>query len=384
VFLQTEVGVRTLKVGFIVAAVVLAACRGHRETVTGDYGTGVVSGQIVMASGMSNASPAGVRVGVGGTGMSVVVGADGRFAFAGVPEGAQLLFERQSDGVNARLSLASTSAPVVVELSRNAAALAPSSRRRAAPSVPQQQIEGLITAASATSVTIHDSHNNDVELQITDKTVIRKGDTTLTPADLVVGWRVHATATDANNAKNAILIIVQNENEDDHGGETMTANGVVKSVGTDSLVVATVPKGDVTVNVDANTIIRKQGVILALADLKVGDEVNTMGQRVDDHTLLARQIEVRGVGQNGPEEMSADGTVKSVGTDNLVVTTRHNGDVTVKVDASTSIRKEGQTIQLSDVMVGDGVDAEGQKIDEQTLLARSIEVKGSGNGGHRH
>ena len=73
---------------------------------------GVVSGQIVMASGMSNASPAGVRVGVGGTGMSVVVGADGRFAFAGVPEGAQLLFERQSDGVNARLSLASTSALV--------------------------------------------------------------------------------------------------------------------------------------------------------------------------------------------------------------------------------------------------------------------------------
>ena len=95
-----------------------------------------------MASGMANASPAGVRVGVGGTGMSVVVGADGRFAFAGVPDGAPLLFERQSDGVNARLSLASTSAPVVVELGLNTATL---SRRRASPSEPQTQIEGLIT-----------------------------------------------------------------------------------------------------------------------------------------------------------------------------------------------------------------------------------------------
>src|ERR1051326_9220830 len=87
-------------------------CRGHRETVTGDCGAGGVSGQIVMASGMANASPAGVRVAGSGTGMAVVVGADGRFAFANAPEGAHLIFERQSDGVNARLSLASTSAPV--------------------------------------------------------------------------------------------------------------------------------------------------------------------------------------------------------------------------------------------------------------------------------
>lgn len=62
-----------------------------------------VLGQIGMASGMTNASPAGCGVGGGGTGRSVAVGAGGRVAFA---------FERQSDGVNARLSLASTSAPV--------------------------------------------------------------------------------------------------------------------------------------------------------------------------------------------------------------------------------------------------------------------------------
>lgn len=367
-------------VSIFAAVVLLAACRGHRETVTGDYGMGVVSGQIVMASEMANASPAGVRVAVGGTGMSVVVGADGRFAFAGVPDGALLLFERQSDGVNARLSLASTSAPVVIELGMNAAAL---SRRRAAPSMPQTQIEGTITAASATSLTVHDSHGQDDVLQITDKSVIRKGSTLLKPADLAVGMRVHVAA---DAAKTALLVIVQDEKSEpgddqggDHGGATMTANGTVKSVGTDSLVVTTVPNGDVTVKVDASTIIKKQGAAIKLADIKVGDGVNTMGQRVDDHTELARQIEVRGdEHENEPEEASAEGTVKSVGSGSLVVTTHAKGDVTVKTDASTAIRKEGKTIQLSDVKVGDGVEAEGQKVDAQTLLARTIQVNGSG------
>jgi len=222
--------VRAPRMFSIVAAMVLvAACRDHRETVTGDYGMGVVSGEILMASGMANASPAGVRVAVGGTGMSVVVGADGRFAFAGVAEGAQLLFERRSDGVNARLSLASTSAPVVVELGMSTAAL---SRRRAAPSTPQAQIEGMIVAASATSLTVHDSHGQDDVLQITSKTVIRKGSTLLKPADLAVGMRVHVAA-DAD--KTALLVIVQDEKSEpgddngDHGGATMTANGTVRA-----------------------------------------------------------------------------------------------------------------------------------------------------------
>ncbi len=168
--------------------------------------------------------------------------------------------------------------------------------------MPQQQIEGTITASSATSFTVHDSHGNDDVLQITDKTVIRKGGTLLTPADLTVGLRVHVVAASVNNAKVAFLVIVQDEKAepgDDHGGQTMTANGTVKSVGSDSLVVTTQPKGDVTVQVDANTIIRKQGAIVHLADIKAGDGVNTMGTRVDDHTLLARQIEVRGNGKDG-------------------------------------------------------------------------------------
>jgi len=61
------------------------------------------------------------------------------------------------------------------------------------------------------------------------------------------------------------------------------------------LSVSTVAKGDVVVKVDSNTIIRKLGDRMTLSDIHVHDQVNTMGTRIDDHTLHARQIEVRGV-----------------------------------------------------------------------------------------
>src|SRR5438552_1577504 len=57
----------------------------------------------------------------------------------------------------------------------------PSGRRRAAPptkSEPELQIEGTLTAASATSITVHDSHGADVVVALTATTVIRKGDNT--------------------------------------------------------------------------------------------------------------------------------------------------------------------------------------------------------------
>ena len=61
------------------AVIVLGGCRGH-ESITGGYGDRVVVGEVTMAAGMTNNSPAGVRVGVGGTGMSAVLGIIRRIA----------------------------------------------------------------------------------------------------------------------------------------------------------------------------------------------------------------------------------------------------------------------------------------------------------------
>jgi hypothetical protein len=269
---------------------VLAACRGH-EAITGGYGAEGVSGVVTMAAGMSNSSPAGVRVTVGGTGMSALLSADGRFSFFGVPETADLIFTRGD--VNARVRVTASPAPMLIELNSNAASVG---RRRAAPSAPLLQIEGLITAISDTEITVHDSHDQDVTVKITTDTIIRKGNQALQPADLHVGDRVHVQAKVSGDEKTAVNIVLQNpDGEDDSGSQTMTANGTVKATGASELTVSTVPKGDVVVKVDSSTIIKKQSDRIALSDIQVGDEVNTKGTRIDDHTLQATQIEVRGV-----------------------------------------------------------------------------------------
>jgi hypothetical protein len=282
----------------VVAMAGLAACREH-ESLTGTYGMGVVTGQVVMAAGTS-ASPEGVRVSVVGTGMSTLLGPDGRFTFAGVPGEAELRFTRD-DGIDARLGVPAAGRAFVIELNGNSAM---SGRKRAVPSVVAVEIEGVIATAAPGSLVITTSHGDDVTVVLTGATVIRHGQTAIAAADLKPGDRVHVKATVNDDVKTAIEVIVQNQGEDDdddqkeEGGGTMTANGAVKSVGAGSLVVSSVPKGDVTVQVVAGTIIKKQGVHIALADIHAGDEVNAMGKRVDDHTLEAKQIEVRGKGKD--------------------------------------------------------------------------------------
>lgn len=282
---------RIFKTVVVVAAViVLAACQGH-EAITGGYGSQGVSGVVTMAVGMSNSSPMGVRVSVSGTGMSAVLGTDGRFSFFGVPNDAELLFNR--DDLSARLRVAVSPAPLQIELNSHSANLG---RRRTVPSQPLLQIEGVITAVSNTQITVHDSHKQDVTAMITTDTAIFRGDVKLQPSDLKVGDQVHVQAKVSGTDKTAILIILQNpDNNGDNGSQTVTANGTVTKVDSSSLTVSTVPKGDVVVNVDGNTIIRKQGDKIKLTDIKPNDQVNCMGTRVDDKTMLATQIEVRGV-----------------------------------------------------------------------------------------
>jgi hypothetical protein len=253
-----------------------------------------------MAAGLSSDSPAGVRLSVAGTGISTVLAADGAFALSGVPDKAELRFTRD-DGINTSVMVAANGGPVSIQLSPNGGGK--SGRVRAVSPIqpPYSEFEGTIKTPGATQIVVTDAHQKDVTILLTDSTVIRHGDTTIAAADLQPGDRVHVKASFKDNVYTATLVLVQNpagdsggDDGEGQGGTTMTANGTVKSAGSDSIVVTTVPKGDVTVKADSSTIIRKQGSLITLADIKVGDEVNTLGTRVDDHTEMARQIEVRG------------------------------------------------------------------------------------------
>ena len=267
-------------------AMMMAGCRGSESSITGGFGDRVVVGKAAMAAGMTNSSPAGVRVSVGTTGMSAVLDASGDFTFVGVPENAELRFTRAEDGIDERFAVTSQSR-VVIQLGNG--------KSKRSPVAGLLQYEGLVQEISATTIRV-----NDVELTINEETIIRKGKATLTVADIEEGNRVHVKAT---AERVAYEIKLQNENTygttpEPNGGKTMTANGAVTSVSATELKVLTQPRGEVTVQIDAETIIKKQGVRISATDIKVGDQINSMGTRVDDQTLLARQIEVRGNSSN--------------------------------------------------------------------------------------
>ena len=266
--------------------IVMGGCRGSESSITGSYGDRVVVGQVAMAAGMTNSNPAGVRVSVGTTGMSAVLDPSGRFTFIDVPENAELRFTRSEDNIDARIAVSGTG-PMQVVL---AASGASNGKAKHSPVAGLLQYEGLVQEISATSIKV-----NGVTFTIDDDTIIRKGKATLTPADIKVDDRVHVKAT---AEKVAYEIKLQNPDayptETGTGSQTMTANGLVIAAGATELKVQTQPHGEVTVQVNGDTIIKKQGASISVTDIKAGDEINSMGTRVDDHTLLARQIEVRG------------------------------------------------------------------------------------------
>ncbi len=278
----------------------MVSCRGRETAVTGGYGDAVVAGEVVMGESVALSSPAGVEVSVVGTGMAMTVGEDGRFMFTGVPQNAELQFRRASDGIDARLSV--TGRTMSVELN----GLSAEPKKSKKPKI--EQYEGLIRTVDATSIQVYTSKKQTKTIHVVASTVIRKGNRTYTIDQLKVGWRVHVKATVKEGKATAVEIMVQNtkgdddegEEDDDEGddndndGATMTANGRVNAVNGTDLLVQSQPKGEVTVKTDAKTEIKMQGKRIKVTDIKVGWEVNTQGTRVDDHTLLARKIEVRG------------------------------------------------------------------------------------------
>ena len=72
-------------------ALTLAACQRSETSsvtpLTGGFGAAVVTGDVHMTDG---GSPEGVEVSVRGTGMSMILAADGQFAFGSVPANAEL------------------------------------------------------------------------------------------------------------------------------------------------------------------------------------------------------------------------------------------------------------------------------------------------------
>ena len=267
----------------ILAVAMFAACNSRRETMTSSYGTDMLSGEVAV-SGTQNGSPAGVAVSVRGTGMSMILGESGEFAFAGVPADAQLDFSRAEDGIDASMRVDARAGFVAVELTKTTATASTkkSSRRRGVGPTREAvtEFEGVIRSASADSIVLFTSKKVDVTIGLTPETIIRKGQTPVAAADLTVDMRVHVKARQDGELYTAAVVIVQNdgsEGDDDDGGErpaTLEHEGTVVSASATELVVFTSHKVEVTFAITADTVIRKGNTPVAAEDIQPGWRVH--------------------------------------------------------------------------------------------------------------
>lgn len=276
-----------------VLAVILGACQQSETRVTGTLGSSSVSGKVTTTGDLTGSSPAGVEVSVRGTGMRTLLDQSGAFSMFGLPaEGGTLHFTR-ADGVDATYVLAKGESQVDISLTKSSA----KSRRRGV-GHPGAEIEGVISATGEGTITVKTGNGSEYVVTLTETTIIRKGNRTLTVEDLTVDTRVHVKALRGDgDSLNAVEIKVQNANGEDDGDDdgtpTVTANGIVTEVGEDYLMVHTADGRDIKVMVDENTRIKRQGKPFPLTEIEVDDRAEAMGTRVDDTTILAKKIETQ-------------------------------------------------------------------------------------------
>jgi hypothetical protein len=163
--------------------------------------------------------------------------------------------------------------------------------------------------------------------------------------------------------------------------------GTLITVSATEIVVFSSKGQEVTATVNETTVIRKGQTAVPAAELQAGWRVHVKAKTEGEQTTA---LEIIVQNQNGdddddsgdddgsPATFTANGAVKSVSGTSFVVTSQPKGDVTVKTDASTIIKKQGQRITVADLKAGDEANCRGRKTGEREMLAVQIEVRGKG------
>jgi hypothetical protein len=199
-----------------------------------------------VVNGDDPATPAlsGVSVRAVRTGQVMQTDGAGNFTISGVPAGDQQFQFLKGSDVNAQgtISVASgVSVDVVATILRHTTVIiAP--RGNGPPGLPAQtptitltpvlgtptvtatkveEIEGIVTANDGSTLAIFDQRLGTVIVNVTDSTIIRKGQTPMTAAEIAIGWRVHVKGLlTSAGTYSALEIIVQDTNPQTTGTPT--------------------------------------------------------------------------------------------------------------------------------------------------------------------
>jgi Cu/Ag efflux protein CusF len=237
----------------------------------------------------------------------------------------------------------------------------------------------VLTAASASSITVKTT-TGDVVVAVTTSTLIRMQGKVVSASVLVAGSRVEVEAVrKADHTLAAVSITVESPSS------LAEIEGSVTAVGTDNLTVHTKSGDDITISVNADTIIRADDHRLGLSDVKAGDHVNVDARVNADGSFTALRIEVQNEhgdeNGNGNHTVELTGLIASVSSGSISVTAGGK-TVEVKISSITLIRHGSTTLSLTDLKVGNRVEVKGQLNAGGSIAATLIQVEDAANDDH--
>jgi len=148
---------------------------------------------------------------------------------------------------------------------------------------PERQVEGLVTAVSATGITIDPQHGAPVELTVDSSTVVRINGHAAALADIPVGSRAHGKYDGTTLLASRIDAVVVPANR------FRNVEGDVTAASATSVTIAPHHGSAVVLVLDATTVIVRRGHPATAADIHVGDKA---GARYVASTLLAKSVRI--------------------------------------------------------------------------------------------
>ncbi|AXA36623.1 MAG: hypothetical protein D6691_05020 [Candidatus Hydrogenedentota bacterium] len=245
-------------------------------------------------------------------------------------------------------------------------------------STPTAEVKGTVTAVDpllGTLTVTSTLTSGSVTVQVDATTKIERDDAPATLADIQVGDCVEVKYNPTTSV--AIKIEAKSATLPPPGPGLAEVEGTISGLDLGLNSVTITPKSGgapVTLLVDSTTSITRNEMAATLSDLQVGDKCEA---KYDPVTGVALKIKAKSATPPSPAPGLAkvEGTISGVdlGLNSVTITPKRGGaPVTLLVDSTTSIKRNGRQATLADLQVGDKAEA---KYVSTTLIAVKIEAK---------
>ena len=328
-----------------------------------------------MTASSTGAAINGLVVTVAGTNIKSGLDAAGRFRLDGVPSGdLQLQF---TGPVTATIPVSQVqpaeTITLVLSLSTTTVTLESQLRSTGGEEQLEGRVESLPPTMAAGSLKV-----GGRTVTTDASTAIRQGGSTMTFADIAIGYRVHVKGRTAGSNLLATSIEIQNVN----ATIPVNVNGIIDTVA-GSAASFQFKIGSQLVKGDAQTVFFGDGnTARTFADLSDGDRVEVKGQQRDGY-VYAERIHINGDEDDDDEQ---DSSASIQGRLNTLTGTAPSltltvGTTIVTTTSDTEVKRRGDVQTLAALQIGQEVHIVGTRQPNGSLVARKIELNDDAAGG---